>query len=394
MGKILFIDIRDVEGFLKTNCDLFNIVPKIPPLEHKAVVWTDSGEPDLVFTYLRYANVIEIYNVCTERPEAFKEALKVALAEFVSLAPNIPIWIGINIDNPIVDDLRTLYTQNQFLEDGSVTSVSPAGNTFPTKFLNLYRKTCDTTIHLPVAVCQHIKDKYMEENTEYGGNLTIGPDKTLDIESTHKGQPGIFTVDIPNPGILLWHTHPATMYKIYGLYVGFPSTIDMTNIFRAYDHYGGRCSIVFTVEGVYVIQPHQSIVRAFNRNDICRDDTESIIQIIGEYLVSPEQARVVTWKVQTLKDLFQPEAQHRILSEYIPLVNNMRLDLVLEWAVGLQYPSISIGNTILRLYNKYRHLKTFVYTLELYSWDACLAEGISFNLSYPLQDHHHSCPAS
>ena len=239
----------------------------------------------------------EIYNVCTDERYRGQGIMTKILESVLFDIPLNRVWVGIDMNNPIRDDVFRLYSYVGFDFVG-IQKITPSGN-FPSfpflameyikgkslpknqytvdiilsntqKIINDYMNSiiatgnyergglCKIRTYIRGDLIYNIKEHYINKNVEYGGLMGIknigGNLYLLGLGAITKGTvvKGAFTVNLPNYYIN-WHTHPSICYTENKCYIGWPSGQDMSILISQYPQ-GLLAHVLFSIEGIYFLQ--------------------------------------------------------------------------------------------------------------------------------------------
>lgn len=183
------------------------------------------------------------------------------------------LWVGVQEENKVL--LEKVYKPLGFYFPSDVTSkTSPLGNTQTFSFFSGFWSSTLEPILPYLKLDSYVILSDTDENTkkvremffsldrEIGGLLHLSDEGYLKVDAAFQSsQVSQCDTEAPMtssiPGYLFnYHTHPRVCHEQSGLFLGFPSVKDYTSLVRFFLQKKGDGHFVFTVEGVFFIQPH------------------------------------------------------------------------------------------------------------------------------------------
>ncbi|SVD82037.1 uncharacterized protein METZ01_LOCUS434891, partial [marine metagenome] len=120
--------------------------------------------------------------------------------------------------------------------------------------------------NLSKSTCNKI-NKYIMKDVEYAGVINFNKDGTVMNEQNFTIKRGHSdSVATPEKEYINFHTHPLAIYKSEKTIWGWPSGDDVREVLR-YALKGNVAHLVFTVEGVYVMQVNPGIANVLKNID-------------------------------------------------------------------------------------------------------------------------------
>ena len=154
-------------------------------------------------------------------------------------------------------------------------------------YYNKTINTCKLKLHIPIDLINNkIYPKLLEKN-EVAGVFHILNDKIIDADIKEGDEGSVYT---PN-NIINYHTHPINAYNNADTAFGSPSGEDYRETIK-FALAGNKAHIVFTVEGLYIIQISPCKIKKIKE---LLNDTERgvLIFLIEEYFKTTHNFRCV-----------------------------------------------------------------------------------------------------
>lgn len=343
-----------------------------------------------------YSDIIEIYDVCVQKTSRNKGVLNQMFTSIILQAENkYKLWLGIDPYNPYWDTVVHSYTKHGFIdpyvtfkttqqEDIPLTiafyrrkEATPQEIETARKIANELKKSLfspakSMEVDYPKNTCTnsfvltknflHSMFTLLVSPVEYGGNLSV-IDGKLALYQSHlvEGEPKTFTVTYPVLSRITFHTHPQAAYDNSKAYLGWPSCLDMRNIFSFFYTKGMVLHILFTMEGIYFIHLNpwfQKATRDIGKK--CREGMEKAI--LEHFLYHSEVA-------ETNRLMPFPEQQFK---NYFRFVNNFTFNELLNHDVQVKK---------CKVISKPHILNKPIFQVEFYNWQD-LAKPDLFKYTY------------
>ncbi len=239
----------------------------------------------------------EIYDVCVHKDYRGRGLAGKLLDHFIENTTRRNYYLGIDIRKPDWKNIAKAYVRADFVPE-CVTDTMPSGLKPGFYFLYMSRVKIPTTTQLPwtpnrgtvylqtaeimVSQHQHQPEMFSQVLVEMKRDMwNKWYTSILELEFETSGIIGIIedfgnskylgsSVDrepfkvitgtssgVPTVQYYInWHSHPYICYKKNNCYIGWPSAPDVSHLVGQVDDYGLLAHLVFTLEGVYVMQLH------------------------------------------------------------------------------------------------------------------------------------------
>lgn len=252
-------------------------------------------------------NIKEIYAFTkhASTPKGIASLLLSTLIDF-HRANNTDVILWVGVKEETVGLIEKVYKPLGFYFPESVGSTkSPLGNTssfpffsgfwsstiepmLPSLKLDRYVVLSDSD-----ANTKALREGFFSDGKEIGGLIFVGDGGYLKVDNVFQySQVSQCETSAPftseKQGYLFsYHTHPRVCHEQYGIFLGFPSTVDYARLVRFFLLEKGDGHFVFTVEGVFFIQPHPLLkfwIKA--GNTIPEEKVRELTSSFASYLIS------------------------------------------------------------------------------------------------------------
>jgi hypothetical protein len=278
-------------SFIMLAIDKLVTLPEIPNvgqlLAHIDQTYAQHLAAYVVLIEFKAANTIELYDVCTLVAHRRKGAMKAMMSHIAGGYTGMTLWLGVALDNPLWDVVVKSYIGVGF---GSpyITFTTPGGGarlSFPIMGMTLVtngsipvpsqaivndnisianRLRAKNVNPKPVCMSKQTLEKFSDKSgfimfpRETGGAFTFTEAPTMvelgfDAKDLVIGD--MLMINYIPPAIFTFHTHPVICYVENGCYIGWPSHVDMCLSLTKYGLDKQIQHFVFTMEGVYGIEP-------------------------------------------------------------------------------------------------------------------------------------------
>jgi hypothetical protein len=181
--------------------------------------------------------------------------------------------------------------------------------------LKTSEKKCNIKLDIPIELINQIQPE-LTKNYEISGVINCNEHNQVIGISKNKGNKD--SVYTPNH-VINFHTHPISAYNEGNTVWGWPSGEDIRETIK-FSLAGNKAHMVFTVEGIYVIQMNSCKVKKL-KNVLDPVERGVLIFIIEEYFKCTHNFRCID-EISKLKTKITPES-------YINYINNFDLERLL-----------------------------------------------------------------
>lgn len=398
-----------------------------------------------------YDSHSEIYNVCVGKCFRGQGIARIMLKTITEKIPEKweRIWLGIKLDNPMFGGALKSYVSSGFTNP-VIQFQTPSGYSPGFPFLSLTFNKNDTNLNQDevekvVDKANDLRNTYLKEQgvcqmnvsiskdyqfldniyndfiisqkIEYGGVLgIISYNKKQDIydlgvpkNSITAGDKNYFAVQTPLY-FINWHTHPYICYKQFKCYIGWPSGADMANSVVNYLK-GNICQLVFTVEGIYIIQLTPGMMRFMNLIYSSEECLKIIYEITRVKFGDIESLREVSDDSNIIKCLLDEKniecrqtdiiEKDEYINKFNVLSKTATINDLLKWGEVIYGIKEEITEESKNAMDKIKNCITKsqmtdvnfpIFNMKYVKWKEAKTKGVNITLSYVLPPENASCP--